>query len=29
MQEELDVKTQVFRAGQTYRFGEMGPQTVH
>jgi hypothetical protein len=28
MQQELDAATEVFKAGQTYRFGEMGPQTV-
>jgi 7,8-dihydropterin-6-yl-methyl-4-(beta-D-ribofuranosyl)aminobenzene 5'-phosphate synthase len=29
MQQELDAETEVFKAGQTYRFGEMGPQPVH
>jgi 7,8-dihydropterin-6-yl-methyl-4-(beta-D-ribofuranosyl)aminobenzene 5'-phosphate synthase len=29
LQQELDAETEVFKAGQTYRFGEMGPQPVH
>ena len=29
MQQELDAEAEVFKAGRTYRFGEMGPQTAH